>query len=72
MIYTALILFVLYFEYGIYVAMAEPLHDVFGNVIDLDNDPEQYRFVVLTIILIAGAGVLLLTLHEFLQKIRMI
>ncbi len=72
MVYIILILLVLYFEYGVYVATAEPIHDEFGNVVDLDNDPDQYRFIVLTIILIAGAGVLLLTLHEFLQKIRMV
>ena len=50
MIYTYIsaILFVLYFEFACHIATRSPVIDWYDNIIDINDDLNRYRFVILT------------------------
>jgi len=46
MIYMTFILYILYFEYAINLATIAPVRDEYGRVMDIEDNPNYYRFIV--------------------------
>lgn len=67
MIYIYLLLVILYFEYGVRAVEKEPITvtDEYGHDIDIEDDLSQYRFLVLTTILIAGLHSMIYDFYGF-------
>lgn len=70
MIYIYLLLAIWYFEYGVRAVEIAPVipTDWNGHDIDIEDDLFQYRFLVITIIIMAGVGSVFLTFSQLFKR----